>query len=107
MATINATHNAAGVHTYAGAATGDTFAPLGLGFFTAGSIQAEGLGDSTLALHGSNDGVNFYALSDLSGVAIAMTADGLTQFTAAVAFVKPALTGGTDAAVDVSVRLLA
>lgn len=70
-----------------------------------GSIQAFGLSTSTLVLEGSNDGTNFVTLDDLSGTALSKTGDGLYNFKTAAKYIRPALSGGTDTGVAVTVVL--
>ena len=66
----------------------------GIGLLGA-SMQVQGMGTGSLALHGSNDGTNFYPLKDAAGNVIAVTANGLVEIAStAVLYVKPVLTGG-------------
>lgn len=84
-------------------ATSDTGAPADLGGFPDRSIQAEGLSNSTLVLQGSNDGDTWYTLNDLLGNALSFSADALKSVLEFTKFVRPSISGGTDAAVVVTV----
>lgn len=71
-----------------------------------GSIQVSGtFGGMTIALHGSNDGTNFYVLKDLQGSDISFTAAGLKDFTSACAYLKPVISGGAAASVTITAIL--
>lgn len=63
-------------------------------FQVAGTIA----GAPTMVCEGSNDGVNFFTLTNPAGTAISFTAAGLLQITEAVAFVRPRLTAGAGGA---------
>lgn len=110
MATITNTHNtlAAGVeqYTWSGVATANTMTGLilsGLGP-AVGSVQATGtFGGSTVTLQGSCDGTNYFTLKDTAGTAISFTAAGGADFSTAVAFIRPASSGGTGDNVNVTV----
>lgn len=73
------------------------------------SIQADGtFGAATVVLDGSNDGVNFYPLTNKAGTAIALTAAGLSESAIAVMYVRPRLSVvGVGASVVVCVLLAA
>lgn len=69
-----------------------------------GSIQVNGtFGGMTMALHGSNNDINYFVLKDLQGNDLSFTAAGLKDFTTACAFLKPVRTGGTSASLTVTV----
>lgn len=69
-----------------------------------GCIQVVGtFGGMTVALHGSNDGTNYAVLKDLQGSDISFTATGLKDFTTACAYLKPVISGGSGADVDIYV----
>ncbi len=70
-----------------------------------GSIVASGTFDSaTMVLHGSPDGVTYFALKDIGNTAISLTADGGATVMAPVMFVKPVFSGGGGSQ-DVDVTL--
>jgi hypothetical protein len=62
-------------------------------------------GAASVAIHGSLDGVNYVALSDLAGDTIAITSAGIAVVQENVAYIKPVVTGGTS--VDLDVFILA
>jgi hypothetical protein len=69
-----------------------------------GSIQVAGtFGGMTVALHGSNDGTNYSVLKDIQGSDMSFTANSLKDFTTACAFIKPVITGGAGANVNIYV----
>lgn len=87
-------------------ATGDTATTHTLEGTTGllGSFQAFGtFGGATVILQGSNDGTNWVALSDPSGTAISLTAAGAFEFSTAMAYIRPSISGGSSDDVDVVV----
>ena len=63
-----------------------------------------GVGGS-ITLKGSNDGTNYYALTDPQGNAITKTANALEQITELVQYIKPEITAG-DITTSLTVKLL-
>lgn len=71
-----------------------------------GSIQAEGtFGGGTVKLQGSNDGTNWVDLDDTQGTAIGITAAGAAEFSTAMVYLRPLITGGTGDDVNVTIAL--
>lgn len=71
-------------------------------------VQAVGnfSGDATLVLQGSNDGTNWFTLSDQSGTEIALTTGDLGALVAEnPLYIRPSLSGG-DGSADVDVLLV-
>lgn len=110
MATITPTrataaHNVSTV-TWTGIATGDTInsdlpGSLDPAF---GAVQISGtFGGATVTLTGSNDGTTFSTLKDKTGTAISMTSAGAAEFSTAMVYIKPGISGGTGDSVDVVV----
>src|ERR1700678_858261 len=67
------------------------------------SVQVVGtFSSATLVFEGSNDGVNYFTLSNPSGTALTFTAAGLMQVTEATAWVRPHVTAGSGASLTVS-----
>ena len=107
-----------GLYEWSGATNSgspDTFTALKLDrtpySLTVQAVDADAGGAFTgntpaIALHGSLDGTNYFALSDTQGTAISLTANGLSSVGIPALHVKPVLTGG-DAGTDIAVRLLA
>ena len=73
------------------------------------SIQATGtFGGATVVLEGSNDGVNFFTLTNKAGTALAITAAGLSDCDANCIFTRARLSVvGAGASVIVSALLRA
>lgn len=79
------------------AAGGDTFAaaqlsrvPYSIMIAVTGTFGAA----ASIALHGSLDGTNYFALKDRSDTAIAITAAGLANVGDAPLYIKPVLSAG-------------
>lgn len=110
MATVNPVrsspaHNVEKV-LWEGIATGDTITEDLPGSLSPafGSVQITGtFGGATVTLTGSNDGTNFVTLKDKAGTAISMTSAGAAEFSTAMVYLKPGITGGTSDDVDVTV----
>jgi hypothetical protein len=86
------------------AASGDVGQALARTDLTDRSVQVTGtFAGSTLVFEGSNDGVNYFTLSNPSGSTLSFTAAGLMQVTAATAWVRPRVTAGSGAAITVAV----
>lgn len=97
------------LHTYDNLDTNDS-SPTAIqagGSSTAiGSIQAVGtFGGGTVKLQGSNDNSNWVDLKDTSGTAIGLTADGAAEFSTAMVYIRPLITGGSGDDVDVFISL--
>ncbi|OUS34554.1 hypothetical protein A9Q94_15765 [Rhodobacterales bacterium 56_14_T64] len=94
--------------SWAAIATGDTVQesmPRGVSGAMA-SVQSDGTFDgATVTLEGSNDGKNFVTLRDLSGADISFASAGLVDFSTSVVFIRPAISGGSADAVDVTLAL--
>lgn len=66
------------------------------------TVQISGtFGGATVTFEGSNDGVTYFPLKDMSGVEISLTAAGLVDFSTGALFVKPVVTGGTAESINV------
>ena len=113
MATINETRGNAGpvgaeIITW----TPITEADVGRGALVMGASGAVGamqvngtFGSATITLQGSNDGTNFYALTDPAGNDVALGAAGIIDFSTAAAYIRPATAGGTGSSLTVTVCL--
>lgn len=104
------TQIAAGVYLYEwlAVANGDQGAPIETFNLVDMTVTIDGtfsVGGSC-TLQGSNDGTNFYALTDPQGNAITKTAAGLEQVTEAPRYIRPAVTAG-DGSTAIDIRLLA
>lgn len=66
------------------------------------SVQVTGaFGDGVLVLEGSNNGVDFAALTDTQGNDLNITGPKIEQVTEATAFVRPRVTGSAGALLNV------
>lgn len=95
----------AGYGRWTGLATGDTATTHTLERTAGilGSFQAFGTwGGATVVLQGSNDGTNWVTLKD-NGTDISLTADGAFEFSTAMLYVRPSISGGSGDDVDVIV----
>lgn len=89
-------------------ANGDTGAPIKTENFTDFTVTIEGtfgVGGSC-TLKGSNDGTNYYALTDPQGNAITKTAAGIESVSELPYYIRPEVTAG-DGSTAISIRLLA
>ena len=96
------------VISWADLATGDTITHIGVpgADGVAGAVQFGGtFGGATVKLQASNDGTTFFDMKELGGAAISATAAALFEFTTAAVYLRPAISGGTGDAVDVTVVL--
>lgn len=60
--------------------------------------QFYGTFGGTVNLKHSNDGITWYVITDLDGVAISPTAPGLVQFSSAARYIRPEAEAGVVAA---------
>lgn len=93
---------------WAGVATGDTILPLGVteAAGVAGAVQFSGtFGGATVTLQASNDDVTYFDMKDMNGVVISATAGALFEFSTAATYLRPAVSGGTANAVDITLVL--
>jgi len=95
----------ANVWTWADVTESDTFEPVMIERqLFAYSMQVSGtFGGASVALHGSIDGTNYVALTDSSGTAFAVTADGIVSGGDLVKYLKPVATGGTSQSLTISI----
>lgn len=77
-------------------ANADTGAPQSLPGFCDRSIEVSGTFGSggSVALEGSNDGTNFFALSNPAGTTIGITSAGLQPCTTSCLWIRPHVTAG-------------
>jgi hypothetical protein len=59
----------------------------------------------TLVVEGSNDGTNFFTLTNPAGSSLSFTAAGLMQVTEAVAYVRPRATAGSGMTLAVNMTM--
>jgi hypothetical protein len=71
------------------------------------SFQVAGAfgGANTVVCEGSNDGVNWFTLTNPTGGSISFAAAGVMQLTEAIAFVRPHVTGGAGGTMTVTMNL--
>jgi hypothetical protein len=76
-------------------ASGDTAAPLSFSQFTDKSVQVSGVfGGASVAFAGSNDGVNYFTLTDPQGNPLTFTTGKIKSVTEATVYCLPIVTGG-------------
>lgn len=76
-------------------ATGDTGAPAENYSFSDRSVQVTGtFGGATCTIEGSNDGVNYSALTDTAGVALTFAAAGIKQVLQVTRYIRPSVAAG-------------
>jgi hypothetical protein len=81
-------------------ATSDVCTPAPIGFLTDVSVQFSGTTVTSMAIEGSNDGVEYYVLNDPQGNALsAVNAEKIEQILERTVFVRPTAT--TSAAANV------
>jgi hypothetical protein len=113
MATIALTRadrnsvNGAVILTWEALGNADDGAPFALPYAADITIQAIGtFGSATVRLQGSNDGVNWHALTQKGGTSnLALTSAGVHSVNEMPAYIRPATTGGTGTDVDVIVAI--
>lgn len=111
MATIASSTNTtlttvAFVAKWEGMAQGDDGQPVMGAQYTDKTIQVSGtFGGATLALEGSNDGVNYHALTDTQGNTLNITSAKIKQVVEATVYVRPVVVGG-DGTTNLSVHVL-
>ena|SRR3990167_7608547 len=81
--------------TWVALAIGDTGEPVSLLDYPDKTVTVEGtIGGGTLTMQGSNDGTNYYSLTDPQGSAIALTAAGIKLITENPVWIRPSASGG-------------
>lgn len=73
-----------------------------------GAAQISGtFGGATVTLQCSNDGTTWFNMRDVTGAGTTMTATGNSffEFSTAALYIRPAISGGTDDDVDVTLVL--
>jgi len=101
MATITATqavfdNNPGLLVTWTPLANGDTGNAMQTGAWRDASVQVQGTFGTggSVTFQGSNDGTNWFALTDPQGNAITKTADALEQISEISRYVRPNVTAG-------------
>lgn len=85
------------------AAAGDIGQPLQRTDLADRSVQVAGtFAGATLVLEGSNDGANYFTLSNPAGAALSFTSAGLMQVNQPTAWVRPRVTLGSGASLTVT-----
>ena len=95
------------IATWAGLANGDDGEWIKFSQYTDKSVQVTGIfgAGGSVAIEGSNDGVNFAVLNDPQGNPLNFTSAKLLMVTEATLYVRPRVTGG-DGTTNLSVILL-
>lgn len=108
MATINPTQdrntaNGAIIVTWPAMGNADSGSPFMLAFAANLTLQQSGtFGGATIVLEGSNDGVNWFTLTQQGGnnVAMSFTSIGVHSPVENPIYVRPRTSGGTGTAID-------
>lgn len=83
------------VTTWSGLLANDDGEPVRLAVYSDRSIQIAGnFGGASITIGGSNDGVEYHALTDAQGNPLTLTATGLKQIIELPVFIKPRVFGG-------------
>lgn len=83
--------------TWSGLEGGDTGSAVKVANWTKKSLSVSGTWTGVSAtIQGSNDGVNYFPLTDEQGVAITFTANAFKTVGPNPLFIKPVVTGGTS-----------
>lgn len=86
-------------------AAGDDGEPVRLAVYSDRSVQLAGdFSGASVTIGGSNDGVNYHALTDTSGAPLTLTASALKQIVELPVFLKPRVFGG-DGSTNITVIL--
>lgn len=84
----------------------DEGSPVIVGERPDGSIQAEGtFAGATVTLEGSNDGVNWFTLTDDQGNPVTFTAAGLNLFIPRPWKIRPTTSGGGGSTINATLLL--
>ena len=96
------------LYEWVAVANGDTGAPIQTFNLVDLCVTIEGTFGTggSCTLKGSNDGTNYYALTDPQGNAITKTAAGIEQVTEAPRYIRPEVTAG-DGATAIDIRIVA
>jgi hypothetical protein len=91
--------------SWTGLAAGESGAIASIGKYPTKSVQISGtFGGGTVAIHGSNDGVNFAVLQDALGTDLtALAAAGIFSVDQNTRFIRPIITGGAGVDIDVTI----
>ena len=85
---------------------GDTGEALEIGDYVDNTVTVTGTFNSqTLTMQGSNDGTNWFTLTDNNGLDIALTAAGGKVIAEAPRYIRPSFSGSSGGDVDVIVQL--
>jgi pyruvate/2-oxoacid:ferredoxin oxidoreductase alpha subunit len=91
--------------TWDSVAAGDTCTAFVLSVYSDRVVQVEGVfGGASVALQGSNDGVNYHTLTDPQGNALSFAAGGLETVMELPYYIKPLLSGG-DGTTNLTITL--
>lgn len=96
------------LYEWTAVANGDTGEPVELNNLVDLTVTIDGTFSTggSCTFEGSNDGTNYYALTDSLGDAITLTAAGMKIVTEAPRYVRPDVTAG-DGSTAIDIRLVA
>ena len=90
--------------TWEGVGNADVGAPAAMAGGSDRSVTMTGtFGSATVVLQGSNDGTNWFTLTDPQGSAISKTSAAMEGIVELTRFIRPSSSGGTGTDVDVIV----
>lgn len=95
--------------TWAALLTGNTGAPVLNPTYRERIVQASGtFGGATVVMEGSNDGTNWVTLTDTAATPanISFTATGIKKILMTTKFIRPNVSGGAGAAIDINLLLV-
>lgn len=94
------------IATWTSMGDADTGLPVAMAGGSDRSVQFTGtFASATVVLQGSNDGSNYVTLTDPQGNTISKTAAGIEQISELTRYVRPVTSGGSGAAVTVSLLI--
>lgn len=93
--------------TWADLLTGNTGDPVENPTHADRSVQVAGtFGAATVVIEGSNNGIDWVTLTDPAGAALSFTVTGLKQILQATRYIRPSVSGGAAAAIDVDLLII-
>lgn len=86
-------------------AAGETGVAASIGHWPTKSVQIAGtFGGGTVAIHGSNDGINYAVLQDALGTDLtALAAADIFSIDQNTRFIRPIITGGAGTDLDITI----
>ena len=90
------------VETWETLTESDTAGPRIIPFKSDKTVSVTGtFGTATVVIQGSNDGTNWFTLTDAADAALSFTAAGLSEILENPLYIRPSASGGTGQDVDI------